>query len=45
MSVIHEAAREVFAAIVAGGLLLIVGILVQELVIWKHAQRKRRSRR
>ena len=45
MSVLHEAAREVFAAIVTGGLLLIVGILVQELAIWRHTQRKRRSRR
>ena len=45
MSVIHETAREAFAAIVTGGLVLTVGILVQELVIWKHTQRKRRSRR
>ena len=45
MSAIHEVAREVFAAIVTGGLVLIVGILVQELAIWKHTQRKRRFRR
>ena len=45
MSAIHEVAREVFAAIVTSGLVLTVGILVQELVIWKHTQRKRRSRR
>ena len=45
MSAIHEVAREVFAAIVTGGLLLTVWVLVQELVLWKHTQRKRRSRR
>ena len=37
--------KEIFAAIVTGGLLLIVGILAQELVLWKHTQRKRRSGR
>ena len=45
MSVFNEVAREVFAAIVTGGLLLIIGILIQEFVLWKHAQRKRRTRR